>query len=75
MPLPDDPRVTTEYLGQYTREHADTIAGMLEAAGITWWYKAPGAMSRIWEHGVRLFVDRERMVEAREIAARVAPDA
>lgn len=64
-------RVRTVYLGQFTHEHANEIAGELEAAGIAWWYKAPGFFSQIWEHGVRLFVDRERLVEAREIAERV----
>jgi hypothetical protein len=59
------------HLGQYTHEHADAIAGELEAAGIAWWYKAPGFLSQIWEHGVRLFVDRARLEEARAIADRV----
>jgi hypothetical protein len=70
-PLPRDPNVTTVYLGQYTHEHANDIAGLLEAAEISWWYKAPGPISSLWEHGVRLFVDRERLDEAREIAGRV----
>jgi hypothetical protein len=65
------PRVTTVHLGQYTQEHANEIAGELERAGIVWWYKAPGFLSSLWEHGVRLFVDRERLQEARAIAARV----
>ena len=63
--------VRTVYLGQYTHEHAETIAGELEGAGIVWWYKAPGYLSQIWEHGVRLFVDRKRLEEARAIADRV----
>lgn len=63
--------VRTVHLGQFTHEHADEIAGELEAAGIVWWYKAPGFLSQIWEHGVRLFVDRERVEEARAIAERV----
>ncbi|HEX6231450.1 MAG TPA: hypothetical protein VF029_07025, partial [Actinomycetota bacterium] len=49
----------------------DEIAGELEKAGIVWWYKAPGFLSQIWEHGVRLFVDRERLGEAQAIAERV----
>ena len=44
------------------------MAGRLEAAGIEWWYKEPGFISVIWEFGVRLFVDRERLDEARAIA-------
>ncbi len=63
--------IRTVHLGQFTHEHAETIAGELERAGIVWWYKAPGFFSQIWEHGVRLFVDRERLEEARAIAERV----
>lgn len=63
--------VRTVHLGQFTHEHADQIAGELEKAGIAWWYKAPGYLSQIWEHGVRLFVDRDRLEEARAIAERV----
>ena len=58
-------------LGQFTREHAETIAGRLEAAGVVWWFKQPGFLSRLWERGVRLFVDRARLDEARRIAAEV----
>ena len=64
-------RISTVYLGQYTWEHANAIAGELERAGIVWWYKQPGFLSQIWEHGTRLFVDRDRLEEARAIAARV----
>ena len=60
--------VRTVYLGQYTHEHAESIAAELERAGIVWWYKVPGFLSQIWEHGVRLFVDRERLAEAKAIA-------
>ena len=63
--------VRTVHLGQYTHEHAEAIAAELEEAGIVWWYKAPGFLSQIWEHGVRLFVDRERREEARAIADRI----
>jgi hypothetical protein len=65
------PHVRTTYLGQFTREHAETIAGRLEAAGVVWWFKQPGFLSRLWERGVRLFVDRARLDEARRIAAEV----
>ncbi len=64
-------RIRTVYLGEYTHEHAEAIAGRLEEAEILWWYKAPGVFSQIWEHGVRLFVDRDRVEEARGIADRV----
>jgi hypothetical protein len=66
-----DPNVRTVHLGQFTWEHANEIAGELEAAGIVWWHKQPGFLSRIWEQGVRLFVDRTRLEEARAIAAEV----
>jgi hypothetical protein len=56
------------HLGQYTPEHAEVIAARLEDAGIVWWYKAPGFLSVVWERGIRLFVDRRRLDEARSIA-------
>lgn len=58
------------YLGNYPWAVANDIAGELEAAGIAWWYKQPGFFSQIWEFGVRLFVDRDHLEEAREIARR-----
>jgi hypothetical protein len=64
-------RITTVHLGQFTRESANEIAGELEAAGIVWWYKEPGWLSQVWEFGVRLFVDRRRLEEARAIADRI----
>jgi len=69
--MPTDPNVTTVHLGQFSRETANEIAGELEAAGIVWWYKQPGWLSSLWEFGVRLFVDRDRLDDAREIARRV----
>lgn len=68
--VPDDPNVITVYLGQFTRETANRIAGELEEAGIVWWYKEPGLISQLWEYGVRLFVDRKRLVEAKSIVDR-----
>jgi hypothetical protein len=64
-------RVSTVHLGQYTRETANEIAGELEDAGITWWYKEPGYLSQVWEYGVRLFVDKSRLAEAKAIAERI----
>lgn len=64
-------KVRTVHLGQFTREHANEIAGELEQADIVWWYKQPGFISSVWEHGVRLFVDRDRVDEARAIVDRV----
>jgi len=60
--------IRTVQLGQFTDEHANDIAGELEAAGIVWWYKQPGYFSSIWEKGTRLFVDDKRLAEAQEIA-------
>ena len=67
---------STVYLGQFTHEHANAIAEQLEAAGIEWWAKNPGGLTRFFfmEWGARLFVDRDREDEAREIARKVAPD-
>jgi hypothetical protein len=65
------PSITTVHLGQFTRETANAIAGCLEKAGIVWWYKEPGYLSQVWEFGVRLFVDRDRLQEAEQIAERV----
>jgi hypothetical protein len=67
----DPERITTAHLGQYTRETANEIAGELEKAGIVWWYKEPGWLSQVWEYGVRLFVDRSRLPEAKAIAERI----
>ena len=63
--------IKTVELGQFTNEHANDIAGKLEAAEIVWWYKQPGYFSSIWEKGTRLFVDQTRLEDAQAIAARV----
>lgn len=70
--FPTDPNVRTVYLGAFTHEHADAIAGKLEAAGISWWHKQPGFLSRLWEFGqFRLYVDRDKLDEAQRLAAEV----
>jgi hypothetical protein len=69
--IPTNPNVMTVHLGQFTWETANAIAGELEKAGITWWYKQPGWLSSLWEPGIRLFVDRERLEEAQGIARAV----
>ena len=68
------PNVRTVHLGEFLAPHADLIAEQLDAHGIVWWSKEPGALNRIWQHGVELFVDRERLVEARELARSVVRD-
>ena len=67
---------STVYLGQFTNEHANKIAEELERAGIGWWAKNPGTLSYVFlmEWGARLFVDEDRLEEARDIAKRIAPD-
>jgi len=68
-------RVSTVYLGQFTDEHAEAVAKGLEEAGIVWWHKQSGRLTRVLfagDWGVRIFVDTKRLDEAREIAARVA---
>jgi hypothetical protein len=74
MMVRGEPPTTTVHLGQFTRETANEIAGELEARGITWWYKEPGWLSQVWEYGVRLFVDKQRLPEAKEIADRVVAE-
>jgi hypothetical protein len=68
----------TVYLGQFTWEHANAIAGRLEEAGIGWWYKQSGQIVRFFfagDWGVRLFVEKERLEQARAIAAGVVKQA
>jgi hypothetical protein len=74
MQGPYDPNVTTVHLGQYSRELANAIAGELEEAEIVWWYKEPGWLSSLWEQGVRLFVDKARVAEAKAIVERVTAE-
>ena len=65
---------TSVYLGQFTWEHSNAIAEQLEKAGIAWSYKQAGAITRILsagDWGVRLFVEKERLDDARRIAASV----
>lgn len=59
------------YLGQYTDDNAEAIAARLEDAGISWWHKRAGALTRFvfaGEWGTRLFVAADREDEARAIA-------
>jgi hypothetical protein len=66
--------VTTVHLGQYSRESANLIVAQLEERGIVWWYKDPGWMAQLWERGVRLFVDKRHLAEAKEIAKQVVAE-
>jgi hypothetical protein len=67
------PRVSTVYLGQFGEEHANRIAKELEEAGIVWWHKQSGRITQFLfagDWGVRVFVDKTRLDQAREIAKR-----
>ena len=66
--------VKSAYLGQYTDEVANAIASELEKARIAWSYKQAGRFTKIFfmgEWGTRLFVDADRLDEAKRIAQRV----
>jgi hypothetical protein len=63
--------VRTVYLGQFTEAHANTIAEQLESDGVVWWAKEPGFLSGLWEHGIRLFVDRAKLDHAKALADRI----
>lgn len=67
----------TTYIGQFTDENADRIVDAFDEAGIRWHAKSSGAFVRVIfaaDWGVRLFVEDERLAEARELAAGIAPD-
>ncbi len=62
------------YLGQYTDETANEIAGEFTRKGIAWSYKQAGFISRViflGEWGTRLFVEADRLDEAKAIAERI----
>jgi hypothetical protein len=64
--------VRTVHLGGFTPGHGAEIAHRLEQAGIAYWAKVPsGFFTRIWERDVHVFVDREKLDEARAIAVDV----
>lgn len=70
----DKPQVTTVQLGQFTDENAERIAARLEEAGINWWHKSTGQITRFFfagDWGIRLFVDEDRLEEAVQIAREV----
>lgn len=69
--------VRTVELGQFTDDHAEAIAGRLADADIVWWHKNHGQLARTLfagDWGVRIFVDRDRLDEARRLAAEVTDD-
>ncbi|GGI03801.1 hypothetical protein [Egicoccus halophilus] len=61
----------TVHLGQFTDEHAERIAEVLERAGIVWWHKSSGRYTRILsagDWGTRLYVEAGRLEEAQRLA-------
>ena len=68
------PDVRTVHLGEFTPKHAEKIAEALEEHGIVWWSKEPRGLTRIWQLGVELFVDRAKLGEARALAAAISSD-
>lgn len=61
--------VKTVHLCACTPEHAAEIGDALEAANIVWWVKAPsGGFLTFLERDANVFVDRERLDDARAIA-------
>jgi hypothetical protein len=70
--------VRTVELGQFTDDNAERIAAGLERAGIVWWHKTSGRFVRLLsaaDWGTRIYVDRDRVDDARRIAASVTGDA
>jgi len=68
-------RPRTVLLGQFVDENADAILPQLEAAGIDHWAKRSGGLVRLLsaaDWGTRIFVDADRLEEAKRIAATVA---
>lgn len=66
--MANPPRMT--YLGQFERERADRIAGILQEAGIAWTYKEFGRLAKfvfIGDWGIRLYVDASRQDEIRTL--------
>jgi hypothetical protein len=62
------------YLGQFTDEVANEIAGLLHEAGIPWHYKQSGVIAKVLfagEWGTRLFVASDKLGEARDIVRQV----
>jgi hypothetical protein len=68
--VPQD--VRTVHLCSCTPAHAMQIGDLLDEAGIVWWEKPPNAgFLAFLERESQVFVDRDRLEEARAIAQRV----
>ena len=67
----------TVQLGQFTEENAERVIGALERAGIVWWHKRHGRFVQVLsaaDWGVRIFVEADRLEEARELARELVGD-
>ena len=67
----------TVYLGQFTEENAERVIEGLERAGIIWWHKQHGRFVQLLsaaDWGVRVFVEAERLEDARDIARELVGD-
>ena len=61
----------TVQLGQFTEENAERVIAALEDAGIVWWHKRHGRFVQLLsaaDWGVRVFVEADRLEDARAIA-------
>ena len=68
--------VRTVHLCSCTLAHAAEIGELLDDAGIVWWEKPPPAgLLAFLEREFQIFVDRERLDEARVIAQHVLQEA
>lgn len=69
------PTMRTVLLGQFSDEQAAVLLARLDAAGIDRWHKGSGSLMR-WldasSWGVRVFVDADRLEDARAIAREVS---
>jgi hypothetical protein len=65
----------TVLLGQFADQHIQALTERLDDAGIVWWHKGSGSLMR-WldasSWGVRVFVDADRLEDARAIAHQVS---
>lgn len=70
-------RPHTVQLGQFTEENAERVLAALDGAGIVCWYKRHGRFVQVLsaaDWGVRVFVDRDRLDEARSLAREIVGD-
>lgn len=67
----------TVQLGQFTDDNAARVGAALEAAGIRWWQKSSGGLVRLLsaaDWGVRVFVEVDRIDDARRLARELLGD-